>query len=728
MTVSLKKTLIFLAVCLFAFLISWGTTLLHAQNNTFVYLPLIVGGGSDDADPVIEGELTLDEQYEAVKTIETLVNGLILTNAPIENRNLEQEVLTLRDALINVPNVFATVASTETLTAQVILNDGTSIQIYNNRPTDAVVPTALDLESDSPLALDQNAIDALLPGSGKAVVANFDGGDELANKIAAKLETKGYDVSRSMTIDAMINNYDDLAVLYLDTHGSLYNRKKIVEVDGKRTILHDKAVYSIQTSSEITRDQLGTYASDIQNGGITMSMAPGSFAKLGITETFIREHWSFKDALVFLHTCFAGAGETRLEGYDSVRLKGFTFPTGTKVSEFNPSPVRNEIFARGASQFVSFDYYTATDLAQPTILYYFDNMLGTTESQEDPMEIPFSFDEVKNGVQLEGLDSYSMPFSFPHFAQIVNVVTFGQGDLRLAPSLELIEVKDNETVGKLELTGDFGIEQGKVTIDDEEVEIKSWSQTKIEVETPTSGKGWIGEVVVLSSENIRSNPVQLREWSGTIDVTFDPKRGSLFAESKLDVVFRGIVHSYRPEIAEDELKTVAPATYFSTESEGTVSATGEATDSGITERWSGLSFMRLLDPIILDEFENQALPTRAINSAEDNPNLFGGKVYIKPDENMIELCLIIRGFYQAEFPVDGVPNPIQLESLFGTPFQSSDGTVTYQESAEFLRGSLACYTAGLLPNLDIEGGLFFGEVEESEYAVQWSNLTTKVTP
>ncbi|MEM9774212.1 MAG: hypothetical protein AAF902_06500 [Chloroflexota bacterium] len=713
--------------------VNWGSLLLYAQNESLIYLPVIMDAREPEPPTLSEVfiSLTNEEKYAAILAVEQATNSIIPYDAPTDTRDLDQELFDVGDALANVPNIYATLISTETLSADVIFADGTTLQVINNRPDQGVTSDQVERLPD---LNDARANNLPLPNSGKAVVAAFDGGEAEADYIRQKLIAKGYAiVPADASIDSMTSQYKDLAVLYLDTHGTSFAVYDVIpNLDDleKGSLEPVRSSYGIQTSTEIDLDGLAAYGAEFRSGEITLSIVAGNRVKISVTEPFIQKHWSFKDGVAVMHVCNLGLDDfvaARKVKVSNVIDLGIDVKVPVPVT-LKTKPVRDAILNAGAQTLLTFDDITVTTFAFPSIEYFFDGLLGIDGVVENDEAIPYTVSTVVKGMEANNLMEYTFPLLNSRILDFVKIRIEQKEDARLAPSLETIQVQDTESAGMLELRGEFGPEQGKVTIGGTDVTVKSWTGDKIVVETPTSGAGWIGEVVVLSSQNIRSNPVDLREWSGTIDITFDPKRGDLFAESKIDVVFRGIVHSYREFITDEDLKTVAPAAYFSTESVGTVSAKGESTDLGITERWSGLSFMRLLDPTIIDVFENEPLPTRELSTMANNENVYGGKVYFLPEEDKVELCLFVRGFYVAEFPVENVPMPIQLNYIFGVPFQSADGTVTYQESAEFLRGSLACYTTDLLPNMDIEAGLFFGEVEESEYAVQWSKLATKTQP
>ena len=719
---------------LFLTLMSWTAGASSSSATSFIYLPMIAGGEDEIIPAGPFPPLTPEERMSAITTIEQTVNALVLYNAPFENRDFEREVTTLGEVLINLPHVYATVVSTETLTTDVIFTDGQVMQIINNRPAEQAI-TLAKVDALPDLSTPKT-FGGEFPNGPKAILATFDGGEDKKILIQQKLVEKGYQVEEaSASLNHMQTRYKDMAVLYLDTHGAAFSIYKINEQNGGLTRV--RSTYGIQTSTSVTLETLKNNKAQFTNGEIALSIVPGKNTKVSITEKFIENHWSFDDGVAVFHTCFLGTDQfvqTNRTYYSNLAvLTGAPVTPVQGISFYEPKPVREAILGAGAQVMLTFDELTNTDRAYPSMEYFFDNLLGVKDDKPAPNKIPFPVSEVRRGMEDAGLMSYTVFFPNQQFEiRTVNIDLITKKDIRLAPSIENIEVKDTSEKGILEITGDFGEEQGKVTIEGTEVTITEWTPTKIKAETPTSGNGWIGEVFVLSKHDIKSNPVILREWRGTIDVTYDPQLGNLFAKTPLNVVFRGIVHEYQPDITSSELESVAPPTYLGAQSEAMVVATGEWDREQFTEVWSESSPLELEDPTVIDVFENTQLPIRSQESqasVQNLENIYGAKIFFRPADNRADLCLFIRGFYDVIWNYDDTNiDPVVQKRLMGTPFASPDGKVTTQESAEFLKGSLACYTTDLLPDYTIEAGLYFGEVEETEYAVQWSNLTTKTKP
>ena len=177
------------------------------------------------------------------------------------------------------------------------------------------------------------------------------------------LSAAGYEIQSLGASLADMRNYKDLGVLHLDTHGVAY-KSVIQKQDGTYSL--EGTSFALQTSTEIGTD-LTSLRPELIDGSLavtTVTDAGGRIrTRIGITERFIATHWTFDDGVVMLHACFGGAQPFA----DDQQTGGVTV---------DPSILRLTMLGAGARVVVAFDNLTWTSYALPTILHFFDRLLG----------------------------------------------------------------------------------------------------------------------------------------------------------------------------------------------------------------------------------------------------------------------------------------------------------------------------------------------------------------
>ncbi len=140
---------------------------------------------------------------------------------------------------------------------------------------------------------------------------------------------------------------------------------------------------------------------------------------------------------------------------------------------------------------------------------------------------------------------------------------------------------------ELTLVGEFGTQQGKVTVGGTELAVKSWSASTIVATLPRSGAGSVGDVIV-EVRGAKSNARQLTAWSLPLRYTwFSAYDGpGLQFDGSGTVRFRADVGGYRTtpgEAPKYRLRGGAPTK----DSSLTVTASGSHTDGDCTQTLSG---------------------------------------------------------------------------------------------------------------------------------------------
>jgi len=634
----------------------------QAQQMDTLYLPVLLTGS---ALPATE-ELSPEERAQAIadiqSSLETLLPG---PDAPPDQRNLLAEVELLGEELLEIPQVITTVVQEETLTVHAILIDGLVVTIINNRPPGAD-DTPPDVSRLRESVTAQLAGQQAIPGSNRAVVANFDGGAAVATEVRGLLQDAGYDVlSLGASINAM-RNYKNLGALYLDTHGaSFLTVNGIIEApDGSKKPDIGDSVFALQTSTQISASVMDNMMDDLRSGRVVVAFSEkddGWQAKLAITEKFISRHWSFDHGVVMLHACFAGSGPFK-PGSD---CSGACFPSDEGV--FNPTPLRQAMLGAGADAIISFDNYTNAAYARPSILFFFDRMLGADkEKRKNPPLRPFKLADVWQAMSQEKLLTFQKPaytiFGSGIGGNTVNLTQdVGDSSVSLAPSIKHVDVIDDsaQNLGMLEIAGQFGEKQGKVEVDGQPAVIESWSKDRIVAKTAFSGPGAAGDLIVKAPKDVKSNPVPITEWTGNVKLTLDPDKGSLRAVADLDMRFRADLHTFR-ETIDSSPKTREVEVYVSAGSVGEIRGSGSYSGGDTTEHWSGGGSMDVLSKASVDSFAEPAgvLDATGQKSSPLSHGDFGGLITLNPETDKTRLCLWILGSF--DMTIDGVPGILQF--------------------------------------------------------------------
>ena len=727
---SLQLICLLSAGCLLvtALLANVRTTSAQATTDYPLYLPIITANG-DSLQPAPTPSqpgnyLSPAERSVIIQQVETRVNALLPPiNTPLDTRDFQQELVELSTELLKIPGVFATLISTPTLTVQVVMEDGLSIAIVNNRPIEPPpVPQAAQAAALHRTQLERAIADA--PSSNKAVVTNFDGGDAVAAEVRTLVSKAGYAMQgRGASLNDMMN-YKDLGFLYLDTHGVQYQHFSfLIGTDGVKTLSPGPMVYGLQTSTQADLSSITTYQNELNNGEIILSLGEeksGRTVKYAITDKFIQKYWSFKDAVVIIHSCYGGAQPFK----PGVTCQGGGCFSGTESGVLNPAALRSAMISKGASAVVSFDNLTNADYARPSLLFLLDRLLGSNQIQAEsnPPLRPFGLEQVRAEMGQRNLLSFYRPnkviFGIEYGGGNTVSLTFDTADAQalLAPSIERIEVKDDpdKSRGELEILGSFGKTEGKVTLDNMPATITSWSPNKIVVTTPHVGSGSAGDLLVISPDGVKSNPVPITHWRGTITIK-QQMMGSLQAQAQFDLYFRGDIHPSRASL------TAAPSTqtqilYLHSGAQSKITASGQyVSDAGDTLTWHGNYPVTAYGKDVVDLFAQQ--PLSNASQADETENRVGGIITINPKSNEADICLFYSASYDTTIHAEG--STFDAKMMFIDPFLLE---------ADYRKGALGCHKAALLGDKSIKGGDKQMSWEEFNLSMEWSSFTPVALP
>jgi hypothetical protein len=199
--------------------------------------------------------------------------------------------------------------------------------------------------------------------------------------------------------------------------------------------------------------------------------------RYGITRYFVEKYWRFADnAVVMVNACF------------SSRNDEFIFT----------------ILQKGAGVYLGWSDTITPAVVNSSLEYFTDRSVGANTYQpEHPFQRPFSYDLVLADMAAKGLDTD------PSSGAKLRARARQVAPPALAPSIRTLVVSEFD--GEIKLLGGFGSVQGKVTVGEAPVAIKSWSPDTIVCDLPLTGAGSSGDVQV-EIDGVRSNRRQLTEW------------------------------------------------------------------------------------------------------------------------------------------------------------------------------------------------------------------------
>lgn len=325
--------------------------------------------------------------------------------------------------------------------------------------------------------------------------------------IAALLQPNGYDTKPNVTkpyvtgtIEELMNLPANIGFLRWGTHGGSYPNP---------SPFGGKDVFALMTATEVTVENDTKYGPMLLAEDLTYGIGE-DITETGITKQrccyvatagfFTNSYWKHKfapDSLVMLSACFS----------------------------HQMDDIKKAMFASGASAICGWTDVTGSFGMSEAEKMAVDLMLGAkTIVAPAKNPIPMDYERVKAELEKQGLSPvrYTEPkteanpnpktyVAFLEFTRNANT-QFAQ----LAPSISTVTPKSNDT---FTITGTFGPDpgaRGKVTVDQEQVDIIAWSNTSIDCKLPLLGGG--GSVVV-SVDGRKSNAMELVFGLDHIDIT-----------------------------------------------------------------------------------------------------------------------------------------------------------------------------------------------------------------
>ena len=666
------------------------------------------GGASDPSNEVaITTPEALDQTLTTLRDV--VRSGLPPLDTPLDQRNPGAELRALVPALLDVPDVVSVFLHEESAHMQVVLSSGLSL-VMANHPIQGVTRGPTPPAVPAPARIPNRAV----PGTRSAVALAYDGGDAEADAVARLLENAGFNVQSPAATVGNFRNFQGLGALYLDTHGvSLLTVDQIErDANGQVTNLSiGPTKYGLQIATVTMGANLGDFAEDLRRGDLVFSLGenvlPGDPGNAGrevsfaITESFIRRHWSLDDAVVILHSCFGGA--------DTFTNSGSCFGAcATSAPSFwDASPIREAMLDVGAAVVMSFDNYTWSTFAWPSVSYFLDRTLGLNEvgPAPTPKRRPFPLADIVPAMEARSL----MQFASPKPGRVVNV-TFDYRDppdwIVGRPTIAAFDVIDDAVgpAGVLQVQGTFSDQPGTVRVDGRPVSVTSWDPFYIEAQVPFDQSG---PVVVEAPGGLKSNEVPLTEWRGIVELRFEPGDGDLEARAEMEVVFRADVHRTRFEV-EGEAQPRSPEAYISGESSGRVVGLGTYNaNNGSVVTYSANEDMGVLSKFFVDQ--GGALPFIS---------QFGGIARVDGQVRSVEICLFVAGVVN-----------VKVTGADGTMADSDAPLVILpEELVDRVDRGLGCIDLPFDTNYGIPASARVYTEDGATYTLEWTDFVASHPP
>lgn len=634
--------------------------------TTYHYRVRALGDGVASDYSAVAMATTPEDPAAVVTSVEAAIIEVIPPpGTSVGERNLFDEVDAVAARLATLPGVDTVFVLDRALAVEALLEDGSTYLFINNRPAgvEAEAAALAGRPGGSPGNLSGSAPQGVdgPPSSARAVVTSYDGGAAVAGEVAQMVGDAGYQVLPLGTSLADMRQYKNLGILHLDTHGVPFIRARR-NPDG--SINKEGRAFGLQTFTTVAGSDLTSLSEELRSGKLVYSLAEDADGhvetKLAITELFIADNWSFDDGVVMLHACYGGAGPFQ--------------SSETNDQIVDPTALRIAMLGAGARIVVAYDNLTWTSYARPTILHFFDRLLGADSfNPETPPLRPFDDLSVLGDMQERGLLQFQRPstvfLGMAFGGNEVNVVFDRTGGrTTLAPSIRSIDVVDDAALdeGMMTLHGIFGGDPGTVEVDGTEIPLETWSDDHVTARVPFEGPGSSGDVVAMKPDHVKSNEVPLTEWRGDVTFSFEPGDGSLKLEAEIDTRFRADVHAFREQLDESP-KQRAVTAYISPGSSGHSTGTGSYVDGNTTLSYEG------------DE-EIEILPRARVEGSFILPagsSVFGGRATLDPEAGTARICMAIVGYATMHLHSSGgdFEYHVPLLLTFFELFTSADGSL-----------------------------------------------------
>jgi hypothetical protein len=522
--------------------------------------PVSANGGPDTPAPPA-GTISDEARLAVFDTLNTFLSTLPGTNASADN----QATLAY---LQRRPEFEASGISPDGGNVWARFVDGTPFLVLNDRAPGTgsqgvlrgqLVPKPDVLRKSSDV----------FPGASKARIMNslgtaFPASAQTVTMLRSWCKQVGYTLSTpdDPTIENLLFMNGD-GIFYWTTHGGTgYNHQLVMQ-----------PIFALWTSDVVTKTNIPKYRTLVDSGYLVYASAkndlvdgkPVNTVHYMVTMKFIGEYMSFAtNSLVYFDAC--GSGDFDPKYLPLLKTAGF---------------------------YLGWSLPTRDDESAFTARYFFDKTLGVNSlaPKETPPRRPFYTGDV-----LSEMKKYNYDVS--GLSHLVHPIEPVLTTLRLlAPSIALTSGDASINTTTYDISGSFTDNQaadGFVLLNDTPVPAPKWTSSNITIPKPTSG----GKLVVMV-RNVKSNPVNLTEWNGTLDYTFTGD-GSLKQHIVVNLNFFADVHSFHANYLSTSgymPYNLGRTVQWLKSSSCTYECSGEYPDrdSVLLEKWTGSGSLPLID-------------------------------------------------------------------------------------------------------------------------------------
>jgi len=357
-------------------------------------------------------------------------------------------------------------------------------------------------------------------------------------------------------------------VLYFNSHGGFGDNKEYaVWTTTKASDYADQHTYALDLSDQPDPEGPHTLRKMLADTEVTSSTSDGAEAwHYAINANFVKKYWKpfSANSFVFIDACKSGTA--------------------------GASDFQNAVLGKKASVYAGWTLNIGDTYSGNTARLLFDRMLGADKfcpengtacapgKASSPIFAQRPFDYFSVFVTEFGAHSLGSGIFFVGSPG----ATFGL----MAPSISNMSVDETKgDGGQLTINGIFGKDEDTVKVGGFDAHVVSWDVNKIVVDLSLSGAGSAGDVQV-TVRGHKSNVARLTEWSSDKYKYTINGDGSLQIDATFNIHFRTDIRKYRPLIHKAPIEPTG-VTIGAADSDGSFSASGSATDNGITYVWSG---------------------------------------------------------------------------------------------------------------------------------------------
>jgi hypothetical protein len=450
--------------------------------------------------------------------------------------------------------------------------DGRLFLFVNNRQPNSVVSGSLapaNRTESHPQSL--NKILDGFPGSSSARILNslgsaFGAAARSVDSIKRWCKIAGYTLATPdvATIPNLKKMKGD-GIFYWATHGGY----------GERNDAKTGDTFALWTSDEVNAGNEARYLADLNTHNVlymwapndSVRGAPSSYAMHYCVDLwFIVNNMNFaENSLVYIDACGSG-------GIDPAFSFAFI----------------------NAGLYLGWSLAVTDPNADRAARYFFDKALGMNRNTPKlvPPQRPFYMEDILSDMTKQGIDRSGASRLTHPFEPVLATLRL------LAPSIGLTFGKGDVSSSTYSLGGCFADNPeaaGVVLLNEKPIKVTNWSPTEIKIQKPQGGG-----TLVVAVRNVRSNPVNLTEWSGTLDYTYTG-RGTLKQHIVVNLKFWADVHTFRPNMIQPAMYMPfagmgRPVEWMKTSS-CTYEASGEFKNSlgEVQETWQGGATLPMSD-------------------------------------------------------------------------------------------------------------------------------------